>query len=540
MSATPLVSSAGLDQVLAWTPEGARLVRDLLADAQALAAQLPGRHVLNACVDRYRFAVGFVACLIAGRTSLQPASQSAETLRRIRASYADVVCLCDSDLDTAGLPRLDYPRSGASRRVAVSAIPELRGDHVAAVLFTSGSTGLPQPHPKTWGKLVQSARSEARALGLDARPHAIVGTVPVQHSYGFESIFLLALHAGCPFWAGKPFYPQDIAAALQSVPRPRMLVTTPFHLSALLTSGVALPAIDMLLSATAPLSAALAAEAEDRCSAPLFEIYGSTESGQLASRRPAAAAAWRPLPGVRMEQQESSTFARDGHVEGRVALSDVIELRGDEFLLHGRQADLVDIAGRRSSLAYLNCQIASVPGVVDAAFFLPDAGKDDRITRLVAFVVAPALQREQLMSALRERIDAVLLPRPLVFVENIPRDATGKLRRSDLQALYARHLEPAGGAFRWIVPQDHPACEGHFPGNPIVPGVVLLDQALRFAEQWLGCPGAVWRIETVKFLGPVAPGASLDFLLQSGTAGSVVFVVRQGARDVASGIMKLA
>ena len=535
MTAQPLVS-AGLDQVLAWTPDGARRVRDLLADAHALAAQLPGRHVVNACVDRYRFAVGFAACLIAGRTSLQPASQSQETLRRIRASYGDVVCLCDGEFDTAGLARLDYPRSAAS--TAVTAIPEIPGDQVAAVLFTSGSTGLPQPHRKTWGKLLQSARAEARALGLDTRPHAIVGTVPVQHSYGFESILLLALHAGCPIWAGKPFYPQDIVAALQSVPQPRMLVTTPFHLSMLLASGVALPAIDMLLSATAPLSAALAAEAEERCSAPLLEIYGSTESGQLASRRTTASAAWRLLPGVRLEQEEGSTFACDGHVEGRVALSDVVELHGEEFLLHGRQADMVDIAGRRSSLAYLNRQIASVPGVLDAAFFLPDAGTHDRITRLVAFVVAPGLRRKQLLSALRERIDAVLLPRPVVFVEKIPRDATGKLQRSDLQALYARHLETAGGAFRWIVPQDHPACEGHFPGNPIVPGVVLLDQAVLFAEQWLGRSGAVWRIENAKFLGPVGPGASLEFSLRPGTAGSVVFVVRNGSHDVASGSMK--
>jgi acyl-coenzyme A synthetase/AMP-(fatty) acid ligase len=150
--------------------------------------------------------------------------------------------------------------------------------------------GLPQAHRKTWGK-AGATHAPKRALGLDARPHAIVGTVPVQHSYGFESTFLLALHGGCAFWSGKPFYPQDIVAALQSMPQPRMLVTTPFHLSTLLVSGIAMPAIDVLLSATAPLSTALAAEAEQRCGAPVLEIYGATESGQLASRRTTAGAA---------------------------------------------------------------------------------------------------------------------------------------------------------------------------------------------------------------------------------------------------------
>jgi acyl-coenzyme A synthetase/AMP-(fatty) acid ligase len=151
---------------------------------------------------------------------------------------------------------------------------------------------------------------------------------------------------------------------------------------------------------------------------------------------------------ARLEQDGDTTFACGGHVEGRVALSDVIELRGEYFLLHGRQADMVNIAGKRSSLGYLNHQIASVPGVLDAAFFLPDEEDDKGITRLALFVVAPGLQRQQLLSALRQRIDAIFLPRPVVFVQKLPRDATGKLLRNELQELYARHVEPAGGAFR--------------------------------------------------------------------------------------------
>ena len=158
--------------------------------------------------------------------------------------------------------------------------------------------GLPQAQRKTWGKLVANGRAEAIALGLDRRPHGIVGTVPVQHSYGFESTFLLALQGGCTFWAGKPFFPQDITCALDAVPRPRLLVTTPFHLSALLSADIDLPPLDLLLSATAPLSTALAANAEARTGAPMLEIYGSTESGQLATRRTTEGAAWTLLPGV--------------------------------------------------------------------------------------------------------------------------------------------------------------------------------------------------------------------------------------------------
>jgi acyl-coenzyme A synthetase/AMP-(fatty) acid ligase len=199
-----------------------------------------------------------------------------------------------------------------------------------------------------------------------------------------------------------------------------------------------------MLSATAPLPAALAAAAEARTGAPLHEIYGSTESGQLASRRTTAGSAWALLPGVRLEQEGDATWACDGHVEGRVALSDVIELLPDRhFLLHGRHADLINIAGKRTSLAYLNHQIAAVPGVLDAAFFLPDDEPAGGIARLTAFVVAPTLTSRQLLAALRPRIDAIFLPRPPIFVDALPRNGTGKLPRSALQALYAEKTRHA-------------------------------------------------------------------------------------------------
>ena len=440
MNTAPLLAHGNLDAVFAWRPDGPVSVGDYLADAHWLAEQLPAAgHLLNLCHDRYHFAVGFAAGLLRGMTSLQPSSQSPETFRRLQAEYPDLICLCDGTADTLDLPRLDFPTVNRGKVPKTeSAIPQIPADHNAAILFTSGSTGLPQAQRKTWGKLVANGRAEAIALGLDRQPHAIVGTVPVQHSYGFESTFLLALHGGCAFWAGKPFYPQDIALALDAMPQPRLLVTTPFHLSALLSAEIELPPIDLLLSATAPLSTTLAGAAEARTGAPMLEIYGSTESGQLASRRTTDGAAWTLLPGVRLEQAGDDTIACAGHVEGRVALSDLIELLPDQrFLLHGRHADLINIAGKRTSLAYLNHQLGAVPGVVDGAFFLPDEEGPDGITRLTAFVVAPNLSARQLTVELRQRIDAIFLPRPLVLVDQLPRNSTGKLPRGDLQALYA-------------------------------------------------------------------------------------------------------
>ncbi|MDP3538239.1 MAG: AMP-binding protein [Azonexus sp.] len=446
MNKMPLLGHSSLDDIFAWRPSGPVKVRQFLAEARALAKLMPaGQSLLNVCQDRYRFALGFVAGLLTGKTSLQPSSQSAETLRNIRQQSPDVWCLCDDEFDSLDLLRLDFPDLSDVDANAVQAVPEIAADHVAACLFTSGSTGTPMPHFKRWDQLVMSGQAEAERLGLTDRPHVIVGTVPVQHAFGFESTFLLALHGAAPFWSGKPFYPQDIVATLNAVPQPRLLVTTPYHLGALLAAEIELPKVDLLLSATAPLSIDLATRAESRFQAPLIEIFGSTETGQIATRQPTTGAAWHLLPGVRLTQEDAYTTASGAHVEGEITLSDVLELLPDNhFLLHGRHADLVNIAGKRTSIAYLNHQITAIPGVIDAAFFLPDDNSPEGITRLCAFVVAPGLNSRELLTALRDRIEPLFLPRPLFFVAKLPRNSTGKLPRNELQALYAEKLEHAG------------------------------------------------------------------------------------------------
>ena len=148
--------------------------------------------------------------------------------------------------------------------------------------------------------------------------------------YGFESSVLLALQSGNAFAAERPFYPADIAAAVAAVPQPRVLVTTPVHLRTLLSSEVEFPAIDLVVSATAPLTQALACEVEAKYHTALLEIYGSTETGQIAMRRSAETAAWRLWPGVTLRIEGDRILAQGGHVEQVTALCDVIELKGED------------------------------------------------------------------------------------------------------------------------------------------------------------------------------------------------------------------
>lgn len=90
----------------------------------------------------------------------------------------------------------------------------------------------------------------------------------------------------------------------------------------------------------------------------------------------------------------------------------------------------------------------------------------------------------------------------------------------------------------FTVPADHPAFAGHFPGRPIVPGVLLLDAAVHALLQ-ADAGAAAWacRISAAKFLSPVGPGETLTMSCTAGAGGGTHFEIRSGARKVATGTL---
>ncbi len=449
MDTIALLSHASPTGIVAYRSGRAVTAQQFLDDAKRLLRSLPpGKHVLNVCTDRYHFTLGLAACLISERVSLLPSTHTPQVIAHLAVFAPDAICLTDDPRCDIDLPTLHFPallpqpilRPGPA---APFDVPQIPAAQLAAIVFTSGSTGTPVPYKKTWGLLARCVQSGAPRLGLlDGKSHTLVGTVPGQHMYGFESTVLLALLSGNALSDERPFYPADVAASLAKVPRPRVLVTTPIHLRTLLTSEIDLPPLDLVMSATAPLSRDLARTVEEKYRAPLQEIYGSTETGQIAMRRTAATAAWHLWPGVRLSVVNDRAFAQGGHIEQLTPLCDVIEITGaEEFLLHGRTADLVNVAGKRSSLGYLNAQLNAIPGVIDGAFFLrEDETGSTGVTRLGAAVVAPGLSAAGLTEQLRQLIDPVFLPRPLLMVEQLPRNATGKLPQQALQGFADERL----------------------------------------------------------------------------------------------------
>lgn len=414
----PLLAAFDAGRPLAW--QGGRCITqgEFLAQALRLAARLPDApYALNLCVDRYRFMLAFAAVCLRGQTNLLPSSPAAPALDAVRAAYPG-----SHALDDAAVPLED---AGAATQC-----PGIEAGLVAAMLFTSGSTGTPQAHPKTWKTLSVIALHLSQRL-LDEAPAQIVATVPPQHMYGLETTVLMGLGGRCAIHSGRPFFPQDVAEALAEVPAPRVLVTTPVHLRALVASGTALPALQFVLSATAPLSPALAADCEAAWQAPVLEIYGCTEAGSTAARRTLDGPRWRLLPDMALrEQADGAAIVQAAHLPEPVPLQDVLELEDAEhFRLVGRSSDLLKVAGKRASLAHLTQQLQAIPGVEDAVIF--NAG-DGETARPAALVVAPTLSEAAILQALARQVDAAFLPRPLRKVVRLPRNELGKLPRQRL------------------------------------------------------------------------------------------------------------
>lgn len=429
----PLIAAHAPGGTLLWHDGRAVSAASFSAEAAQLAAALPdGAHVLNLCEDRHAFMLAFAAALLRAKVSLLPPNRSPEMIRGMACDYPDLCVLHDQSQPPPGL-RAIRVRFEHVTGASAQAVPLIPASQTAALAFTSGSTGKVKPNHKTWGALHESTRLAAvRFLrGFGSQVNLVV-TVPPQHMYGLETSILLPLQAGAAVHSGRPFFPDDVRAALDAVPEPRVLVTTPVHLRACVKAGVRFPPVAFIISATAPLAVELARDAEQVFDAPVREIYGCTEAGQLASRRTTEGDAWELYDGMRMTIDETGASVSGPQLDGKVLLQDIIEPRGpNRFALRGRSTDLVNIAGKRASLGDLNHKLMQIAGVVDAVVFQPD-DEHGPVERLAALVVAPTLTRDQICARLADSIDPVFLPRPLLLVDALPRNETSKLPRQAL------------------------------------------------------------------------------------------------------------
>jgi acyl-coenzyme A synthetase/AMP-(fatty) acid ligase len=437
----PLLQSADPERPVLWAHGRVLSARELMQKVARVAAALPAdaRYLINLCERRDDFLIAFCAALVRGHTNLLPSSRAAGVVDEV-AALNERSYRCDDDFVAQALSGAESAAAFEGDARALCAF-ELPAEHVAVKAFTSGSTGTPQAHLKFWrsfaGSTAQNAMRIRECLAPvygNARPW-IVATVPPQHMYGLETSIILPLMSDMAVHAARPLFPADIATALAELPEPRVLVTTPVHMRAIAVSGQDFPRTALVVSATAPLDVDLARTIEKQLDTTVLEMFGSTETCVIASRRTSTEREWHLYPAVALEPDAEGASVNAPWFVAPMRLQDLIEIRADNrFTIYGRSADMIEVAGKRASLADLTRRLLAIGGVQDAVVFQPEAATSGIVRRVAALVVAPSLTPDAITDQLARSVDPAFIPRPLVIVPRLPRNDVGKLPRAQLLA----------------------------------------------------------------------------------------------------------
>ena len=437
LTTIPLIKGYSPEKILFYSEDETFSQGQFLSDVLYCAAylnKLDVKALINRCSHRYFFAVIFAAGIVNTGQNLLPQGKQSGHIQRLKETYPNAysIGLPEDGVDINIIEVLKQ-NSCAPEQIK---LPFIASDTLAALAFTSGSTGLPKANPKYWRTLVGTTQKLVkRFFSQCTETPTIISTVPSQHMYGLEMTVMMALQGECQVSVERPFYPEDIARSVKEAPSHCVLVTTPAHLKSI--SGIQIDPneVGMVVSATMPLDLALAENTEKHLRCPIQEIYGCTEAGSIATRYSCKNKAWHLLEGFALQENEYGMLAAGDHLYEEAPLQDVIEILDDcHFQLLGRSTDLINVGGKRSSLVHLTSVLSQLEGVEDAWFFLPDNVDDKTIPRPAAFVVSARPLRD-LMKEMSLCVDPVFIPRPIYQVNRILRNDTGKVTRELIELM---------------------------------------------------------------------------------------------------------
>ncbi len=418
--------------------------RLFVAHALTLSHLLPNSGaILNLCEDRASFVMGWIAALTRGLITVLPADRTTKAILQAATDSSTIYALIDQEAPEHQYEGLICTRVGYSATAipANVGLPDIAADQIAAILYTSGSTGKPEPLVKHWGSLVSGALTLGNMLGWEM-PHTgtVLGAVAPQHMFGLETTVMLPLQWGSIIHPERPLLPADMLNAINRSQPPTWLMVTPLHAASYVETKI--DSIESkpagIISSTMPLPKTTAVALEKLWDAPVWEIYGSTEIGMVGLRRTALNSIWQLADDLSLSVSGDHTavFGRSGMPQQN--LHDRLRLDGvNRFELIGRRNDIIKIGGKRAMLPEMNAVLCSLPGIREAVLVQPEEGG-----RLVALVVADAdLDANDIRYALAQHFDPVFLPRPVLLVNQLPRNNNGKLPREALLDLIDRRLK---------------------------------------------------------------------------------------------------
>jgi acyl-coenzyme A synthetase/AMP-(fatty) acid ligase len=403
------------------------------ADVAAAAASLDGcEEAALACEDAYRFAVGFLALLHVGANIVLPPNSQPGALAELSIPVVD---------DTA-VNEVALKQNAATERPFAPLDPTRH----QIVFHTSGSTGAPKRVHKTLEMLSQESATIHRVWGERMGSGPVLATVSHRHLYG------LAFRLLWPLAAARPFDADTDAVWESLLPKLRdnaTVISSPAHLGRL--AGIEPVACGLrpgiVFSAGAPLSFEAAVASREILGCLPTEIFGSTETGAMATRRQNLGdESWTLLPDTEF------LLGRDGRMEVRSPYTggwrqteDLAAPVANGFRFLGRADTIVKIEGQRVSLPAVEAALAALPWIAEAAVVVLPGNP----TRLGGLLVLTEPGRAHLAelgkfrfgrllrASLTDTLEPPGLPRHWRFADSLPTRAMGKRGDAAIVALFA-------------------------------------------------------------------------------------------------------
>lgn len=499
--------------------------------------------------DSLEFMAALAALWRLGKQALVPANNlpaSCEQLAELTAWFAGdfpVNGLLVAALDNtfAPLVSIPVPAAGAS----------------ALVLFTSGSTGNPEPVAKNFAQLEAELGALESQWGNQLAGATITSSVSHHHIYGLLFRLLWPLCAGRAFIARERDYWEELADDARRF-QPLAIISSPAHLSRI--PPLAWPDqahLAALFSSGAPLATASSHSANAQLGQAVTEVYGSTETGGIGWREQDKGADWTCLPGVEiaLDTSDSLLQVRSGHLSDSdwFTSADRASLEADgRFSLCGRADRIAKVGGKRISLSAIERELEQQDGVAKArVILLPERG--DRLGAVVILdnegnkrLVDQGKNgiNQQLKKALENTVDRVAIPRYWRYLGELPCNSQGKTTHVELAQLFsnedlprlpelvARQQEGDALLLSLFIPANLYYFDGHFPGRPVLPGVVQTHWAVHFGREHWGDLGDFSGLEAVKFQQVVTANQTLLLRLEyQPDKGKLYFTYISGSVD---------
>lgn len=408
----------------------------------------------------------------------------------------------------------------------------------ALIMFTSGSSGSPIAIYKTFDQINAELKMLEAHWGANLAHTVIVSTVSHHHMYGLPFHLLWSLVSERAFLNRNLIYLEQLLA-IQELDM--TVISSPAHLEHIpdtLDWSKLQQSIRTIFSAGSALSESAVKDCQRKTGVVVTEIYGSTETGAIAYRDQTVTAQWQPLHGISIKNSggklainSPAAIAGGWHVTDDLCKIDAHHC----FSLLGRADKIIKVGGKRISISAIESRLKEHAWVKKVCITLLPKRKN-RVGAVIQLTEAgnarlvdqgKLVMSRELTALLKEHVEELAWPRYWRFVSQMPVNLQGKTTAQELEVLFDNATRPRlplvlesavdkeSGKYvvEFVVPYDLFYFEGHFPGKPILPGVVQIAWAIHYFRELFGNPGDFIRLEALKFRQVIQPGERINLAM---------------------------